>query len=191
MFYSVSANASSVTRSARADSGFASTRVASKTSGRVALPRRDNFMAPEGAARGPVRYLPCFEIPTRRSLFCRLPSSDDIVRRARTTREETCRRRTLVAACKHVSPASGLARGFSRDRIDRPAIPTTRTTATDATRVAFRPPLFVCTTKRGRHRVTFVVLPTKKRESSFSHRVSFPDVVSCRDKNKTAPARSS
>ena len=54
-----SANASSVTRSARADSRFASTRVASKTSGRVALPRRDNFMAPEGAARGPVRYLPC------------------------------------------------------------------------------------------------------------------------------------
>lgn len=83
--------------------------------------------------------------------FLSSPSSDDIVRRARTTREETCRRRTLVAACKHVSPASGLARGFSRDRIDRPAIPTTRTTATNATRVAFRPPLFVCTTKCGRH----------------------------------------
>ena len=64
-----SANASSVTRSARADSGFASTRVASKTSGRVALPRRDNFMAPEGAARGPVRYVPCSEIPTRVSFL--------------------------------------------------------------------------------------------------------------------------
>ena len=62
------------------------------------------------------------------SVVCLL--QDDIFRRARTTREDTCRRRTLVAACKHVSPASGLAHGFFRDRIDRPAIPTTRTTAT-------------------------------------------------------------
>ena len=41
------------------------------------------------------------------------------------------------------------------------------------------------------HRRQSYFLSTKKRESSFSHRVSFPDVVSCRDKNKTAPARSS
>jgi hypothetical protein len=123
-----SANASRGTRSLRADSGFASTRVATKTSGRLAPPIRDNFMAPEGAARGPVRYATVFRMRLPLSVF--LSSALHTAHRSpRSNREEdTSRGGTRGAARQHVASASFLARGVSRVRLDRPAIPTTRTT---------------------------------------------------------------
>ena len=145
-----SANASSVTRSARADSGFASTRVASKTSGRVALPRRDNFMAPEGAARGPVRYVPCSEIPTRvsflSSVFFRRHLSPRSNHEGGHVPEEDARRGVRARLARVLSRARTLP-GPNRSSRD-PHDPNHRH---PAARVAFRPPLFVCTTKCGRH----------------------------------------
>ena len=143
-----SANASRGTRSLRADSGFASTRVATKTSGRLAPPIRDNFMAPEGAARGPVRYATVFRMRLPLSVF--LSSALHTAHRSpRSNREEdTSRGGTRGAARQHVASASFLARGVSRVRLDRPAIPATRTTPPNRQVSLF---VRLCTRARGRH----------------------------------------
>ena len=76
-----------------------------------------------------------------------LPCTRRIVRRS-NREEDTSRGGTRGAARQHVESASFLARGVSRVRLDRPAIPTTRTTRQVSLFVPF------CTRARGRHATT-------------------------------------